>query len=68
MWVKHFQSTASLLVGAVLSITSLFIPPEGEIAESVIIMTAQFLIFTATMEGVELRMNRLMKLFRKKNV
>ena len=43
----------ALLFAIILVATSLFLPPQGEVSESVIYIFAQLLIFSATLLGVD---------------
>lgn len=43
----------SLLCAIILVAISLYLPPQGEVHESVIYIFAQLLIFSATMLGVD---------------
>jgi len=49
---KATLATMSLVTGSFVCIAALFIPPQGEIDQSVLIAIGQFLVFAATLLGV----------------
>lgn len=56
---KKALATLALVVAGVLSIWAMLLPPQGEIDQSVLLAVAQFLVFSATLLGVELAVNRI---------
>lgn len=63
--VKEILATLSIAVAAVLSIWAMLIPPQGEIDQSVLLAVAQFLVFAATLLGVEIAIERIKSLLKK---
>ena len=47
------------VVAALVSITALWMPPQGIIDETVLILIGQFLLFIATLTGVDGKLTRL---------
>ena len=41
------------VVAAIVSITALWMPPQGVIDETVLVLVGQFLLFIATLTGVD---------------
>jgi hypothetical protein len=50
----------SAVVGSAIAIIALFIPPQGEIDTSVLILVAQILVFAATLLGVDSAVDRIL--------
>ena len=66
MWsVKEILSAISLVVAAALSFMALLIEPVGKIDHSVLITIAQFLVFAATLLGVDAAYQRIRGLLKK---
>lgn len=66
MWsVKEILSAVALAVASGLAYFSLTIEPEGEIDQSVCITIAQFLVFAATLLGVDATFKRIKGLLKK---
>jgi len=51
--VKVGIAIAAFVWALVLSVVALFLPPQGEIDQSVLILVAQLLVLSATMLGVD---------------
>lgn len=64
--VKEILATAAVTMASVLSVTALLIPPQGEIDASVLYVVAQFLLFSGTMLGVDVAVERIRGLMRGK--
>ena len=47
------------VVAALVSITALWMPPQGIIDETVLILIGQFLLFIATLTGVDGKLSKL---------
>ena len=56
--VKNALAIFTVIVAAVLSIWALLLPPQGKIDQSVLFLTAQFLLFAATLLGVDLMLDK----------
>ena len=56
---KNVLAALALGVASVLSVWAMLLPPQGEIDPSVLWVVAQFLVFSATLLGVELAINRI---------
>ena len=41
------------IIAAIVSITALWMPPQGVIDETVLVLVGQFLLFIATLTGVD---------------
>lgn len=66
MWTcKEILSCIALIVAATIAIWAMLLPPIGEVNQSVLITIAQFLVFAATLLGVEGSIDRLRKLLKK---
>ena len=53
------------VVSAAISITALWMPPQGIIDQSVLILIGQFLLFIATLTGVDGALTRLSQMRQK---
>ena len=66
MWtVKEILSAVSLIVASIIAIWAMLLPPQGEVDQSVLITIAQFLVFAATLLGVDSSIERIKKLLKK---
>jgi len=50
--IKEITASVMLLVGAVMAFIALFLPPPGEIHDSVLYIFAQILIYAGTVFGI----------------
>lgn len=66
MWtVKEILSAVALIVAGIIAVWAMLLPPQGEVDQSILITIAQFLVFAATLLGVDSSVERLKKLLRK---
>ena len=65
--VKETLAALALAVASLLAIWALLLPPQGEIDQSVLFSIAQFLVFSATLLGVDGAMDRMKALLRNKD-
>lgn len=66
MWsVKEILSAVALIVAGIIAVWAMLLPPQGEVDQSVLITIAQFLVFAATLLGVDSSVERLKKLLKK---
>lgn len=65
--VKEILAFAALVVASFLALWALIIPPEGVIDKSVLLAVAQFLVFSATMVGVKLAIDKMIEVARTKS-
>ena len=66
MWtVKEILSAVALLVASIIAIWAMLLPPQGEVDQSILITIAQFLVFAATLLGVDSSIERMKKLLKK---
>ena len=66
MWsVKEILSAVALLVASIIAVWAMLLPPQGEVDQSILITIAQFLVFAATLLGVDSSIERLKKLLKK---
>lgn len=66
MWtVKEILSAVALIVAGIIAVWAMLLPPQGEIDQSILITIAQFLVFAATLLGVDSSVERLKKLLKK---
>lgn len=63
---KNVAAFIALIVGAVLGLWAMLLPPQGEVEESILVLVAQFLLFASTMLGIDSKFDRLIRLLRKK--
>jgi|GEM_PF-6119664 len=54
-----------LMVASIALIGALLLPPQGEISQSVLVAIAQFLVFAATLLGVDVAVNKIKELLKK---
>ena len=59
--MKEYSALALLFFGIVLAYISLFLPPPGEIDDSVIYIFAQILIYAGSIFGIEHYINEKLK-------
>ena len=66
MWtVKEILSAVALIVAGIIAVWAMLLPPQGEVDQSILITIAQFLVFAATLLGVDSSVERLNKLLKK---
>ena len=66
MWtVKEILSAVALIVAGIIAVWAMLLPPQGEVDQSILITIAQFLVFAATLLGVDSIVERLKKLLKK---
>ena len=66
MWsVKEILSAVALLVASIIAVWAMLLPPQGEVDQSILITIAQFLVFAATLLGVDSSIERMKKLLKK---
>ena len=66
MWtVKGILSAVALIVAGIIAVWAMLLPPQGEVDQSILITIAQFLVFAATLLGVDSSVERLKKLLKK---
>ena len=51
--VKSILAAIALVVASTIAIWAMLLPPQGEVSQSVLIEIAQFLVFAATLLGVD---------------
>ena len=66
MWtVKEILSAVALIVAGIIAVWAMLLPPQGEVDQSILITIAQFLVFAATLLGVDSRLERIIQKMRK---
>ena len=66
MWtVKEILSAVALIVAGIIAVWAMLLPPQGEVDPSILNTIAQFLVFAATLLGVDSSVERLKKLLKK---
>ena len=65
--VKDTLAALALAVASLLAIWALLLPPQGEIDQSVLLSIAQFLIFSATLLGVDGAIDKMKALLKQKD-
>ena len=66
MWsVKEILSAGALIVASIIAIWAMLLPPQGEVDQSILITIAQFLVFAATLLGVDSSIEQMKKLLKK---
>ena len=61
MKTKNFSAVMLLASGILLAYISLFLPPPGEIDDSVLYIFAQILIYAGSIFGIEIYINEKLK-------
>ena len=59
--IEKLSAALLLLFGAVVALISLFMPPEGEIDGSVLMLFAQILVYAGSIFGVKIYIKDLIK-------
>ena len=66
MWTcKEILAAFALFVASIIAVWAMLLPQEGEIDQSILITIAQFLVFAATLLGVDSSIDRIKKLLKK---
>ena len=52
-------------MAGIIAVWAMLLPPQGEVDQSILITIAQFLVFAATLLGVDSSVERLKKLLKK---
>lgn len=53
--VKAILSAVALTVAGIIALWAMLLPPQGEIDQSILFTIAQFLVFAATLLGVDIK-------------
>ena len=64
--VKEVLATVALAVAGLIAIWAMLLPPQGEVSQSVLIEIAQFLVFSATLLGVDCAIDKIKNLLKNK--
>ena len=64
--MKKILATLALVVASSIAIWAMLLPPQGEVSQSVLIEVAQFLLYSATLLGVDIAIDKIKELLRKK--
>ena len=64
--MKKILSALALVVASIIAIWAMLLPPQGEVSQSVLIEVAQFLLYSATLLGVDIAIDKIKELLRKK--
>ena len=64
--MKWILATLALVVASIIAIWAMLLPPQGEVSQSVLIEVAQFLLYSATLLGVDIAIDKIKELLRKK--
>jgi len=64
--VKETLAVLALVVASIIAIWAMLLPPQGEVSQSVLIEVAQFLLYSATLLGVDIAIDKIKELLRKK--
>jgi len=65
--MKQVLSTLALVVASIIAIWAMLLPPQGEVSQSVLIEVAQFLLYSATLLGVDIAIDKIKELLKDKN-
>ena len=63
--VKEILATLALAVASLIAIWAMLLPPQGEVSQTVLIEIAQFLVFSATLLGVDCAIDRIKEILKK---
>ena len=63
--VKSILAAIALVVASTIAIWAMLLPPQGEVSQSVLIEIAQFLVFAATLLGVDAGVEKFKRLLLK---
>ena len=64
--MKRILATLALVVASIIAIWAMLLPPQGEVSQSVLIEVSQFLLYSATLLGVDIAIDKIKELLRKK--
>ena len=64
-WTTRELLAAWALMVASIALIGALLPPQGEISQSVLVAIAQFLVFAATLLGVDVAVNKIKELLKK---
>jgi hypothetical protein len=65
--MKKILSALALVVASIIAIWAMLLPPQGEVSQSVLIEVAQFLLYSATLLGVDIAIDKIKELLKDKN-
>ena len=65
--MKKILATLALVVASIIAIWAMLLPPQGEVSQSVLIEVAQFLLYSATLLGVDGSIDKIKELLRNKD-
>ena len=65
--IEKLSAALLLLFGAVVALISLFMPPEGEIDGSVLMLFGQILVYAGSIFGVKIYIKDLVRQIKKKD-
>ena len=65
--MKKILSALALVVASIIAIWAMLLPPQGEVSQSVLIEVAQFLLYSATLLGVDGSIDKIKELLRNKD-
>ncbi len=65
--MKKILSALALVVASIIAIWAMLLPPQGEIDRSVLFCIAQFLVFSATLLGVDGSIDKMMEMLKHRN-
>lgn len=65
--MKKILSALALVVASIIAIWAMLLPPQGEVSQSVLIKVAQFLLYSATLLGVDIAIDKIKELLKDKN-
>ena len=65
--MKRILATLALVVASIIAIWAMLLPPQGEVSQSVLIEVAQFLLYSATLLGVDGSIDKIKELLRNKD-
>lgn len=63
---KEVLAALSLAVASLIAVWAMLLPPQGEVSQSVLLCVAQFLVFAATLLGVDVAVDKVRDLIRRK--
>lgn len=59
--MEHLTALLAILFGMIISAISLFLPPEGEIDGSVLMLNGQVLVYAGSIFGVKIYIKDLLR-------
>ena len=63
--MKKYLACAAFVFACLLVAVNMFMPPQGEVQQSIIYIFAQLLLFSATLLGVDMVVHRYLSNFKK---